>query len=590
MKLLWRLIKNIPPRMDDFSLNKFSEWLFSPFLSYSEHPMIFTEYPFWIFFLFVLIGYGLIHSKMRLRSIFLFLASLFFYFKTSGFFFSILLFSTVADFYIGKAIYISKKDLNAKILLGLSVSINLIILIYFKYAYFFADSFNSIIGSQWHPINHFALFTNQVTGSSFRVDQILLPIGISFYTFQTMSYAIDIYRKQLNPVKSIFDFGFYVSFFPQLVAGPIVRASEFIPQIYQPYKVTKKEFGLALFWIINGLLKKFLLADYIAVNFVDRVFDNPVMFSGFENLMALYGYSLQVYADFSGYTDIAIGIALMLGFRLPKNFNSPYKADNCGEFWKRWHISLSSWLKDYLYIPMGGNRGGSIFSYVALSMIVIFVYLISGSLALLFGIISVIFTTLLLGEIFPKFNKWYLTNINIMLTMLIGGLWHGASWNFVLWGGLNGIGIVVYKLWKNVSPWKNKSKWWNKILGVIITFNFVTFTRIWFRTGSNNSWDQMDEGHNIISEWFAANEILNQLIFNFKWSLIFDVLVVYSNVFLVIILGFLIHFIPEDWKFWYRDKFSNSPVLVQLGVCFVAIFFMYQIASVSLQPFIYFQF
>jgi D-alanyl-lipoteichoic acid acyltransferase DltB (MBOAT superfamily) len=314
------------------------------------------------------------------------------------------------------------------------------------------------------------------------------------------------------------------------------------------------------------------------------------MFSGFENLMALYGYSLQVYADFSGYTDIAIGIALMLGFRLPKNFNSPYKADNCGEFWKRWHISLSSWLKDYLYIPMGGNRGGSIFSYVALSMIVIFVYLISGSLALLFGIISVIFTTLLLGEIFPKFNKWYLTNINIMLTMLIGGLWHGASWNFVLWGGLNGIGIVVYKLWKNVSPWKNKSKWWNKILGVIITFNFVTFTRIWFRTGSNNSWDQMDEGHNIISEWFAANEILNQLIFNFKWSLISDVLLVYSNVFLVIILGFLIHFIPEDWKFWYRDKFSNSPVLVQLGVCFVAIFFMYQIASVSLQPFIYFQF
>jgi D-alanyl-lipoteichoic acid acyltransferase DltB (MBOAT superfamily) len=538
----------------------------------------------------VLIGYGLIHSKIRLRSIFLFVASLFFYFKTSGFFFSILLFSTIADFYIGKAIYISKKELNAKILLGLSVSINLIILIYFKYAYFFTDSFNSIVGSQWHPINHFALFTNQFTGASFRVDQILLPIGISFYTFQTMSYAIDIYRKQLIPVKSIFDFGFYVSFFPQLVAGPIVRASEFIPQIYQPYSVTKKEFGLALFWIINGLLKKFLLADYIAVNFVDRVFDNPVMFSGFENLMALYGYSLQVYADFSGYTDIAIGIALMLGFRLPKNFNSPYKADNCGGFWKRWHISLSSWLKDYLYIPMGGNRGGSIFSYVALSMIVLFVYLISGSLALLFGIISVIFTTLLLGEIFPKFNKWYLTNINIMLTMLIGGLWHGASWNFVLWGGLNGIGIVVYKLWKSISPWKNKSKWWNKILGVLITFNFVTFTRIWFRTGSNNSWEHMDEGHKIISEWFTANEILNQLFFNFKWSLIPDVLAVYSNVFLVIILGFLIHFIPEHWKFWYRNKFSKAPVLVQLLVCFVTVFFMYQVASTNLQPFIYFQF
>ena len=576
--------------MDRFSLNKFFEWLFSPFTNHLEHPMIFTEYPFWIFFLLVLIGYSFLYKKIKLRSIFLFIVSLYFYFKTSGFFFSILLFSTIIDFFIGKGIYNSKKEGNAKIYLALSISINLLILVYFKYAYFFAESFNSIIGSQWHPINHFALLTNQISGSSFRVDQILLPIGISFYTFQTMSYSIDIFRKKLKPVKNIFDFGFYVSFFPQLVAGPIVRASEFIPQIYKPYDVSRKDFGLALFWIINGLLKKFLLADYIAVNFVDRVFDNPGMFSGFENLMSLYGYSLQVYADFSGYTDIAIGVALILGFRLPKNFNSPYKADNCGEFWKRWHISLSSWLKDYLYIPMGGNRGGSIFSYVSLSLIVIFIYLISGSLALLFGILSVIFSTLLIGELFPKFNKWYLTNINIMLTMLIGGLWHGASWNFVLWGALNGLGIVVYKQWKKISPWKNKSKWWNKIWGIIITFNFVTFTRIWFRSGSINSWDEIDQGHNIISEWFTANEILNQLFFNFQWDLIGDVLAVYSNVFLVIIIGFLIHFIPEKFKFWYREKFSTSPVFVQLLVCFTAIFFMYQVASTSLQPFIYFQF
>ena len=576
--------------MDRFSLNKFFEWLLSPFTNHLEHPMIFTEYPFWIFFLLVLIGYSFLYKKIKLRSIFLFIVSLYFYFKTSGFFFSILLFSTIIDFFIGKRIYNSKKEGNAKIYLALSISINLLILVYFKYAYFFAESFNSIIGSQWHPINHFALLTNQISGSSFRVDQILLPIGISFYTFQTMSYSIDIFRKKLKPVKNIFDFGFYVSFFPQLVAGPIVRASEFIPQIYKPYDVSRKDFGLALFWIINGLLKKFLLADYIAVNFVDRVFDNPGMFSGFENLMSLYGYSLQVYADFSGYTDIAIGVALILGFRLPKNFNSPYKADNCGEFWKRWHISLSSWLKDYLYIPMGGNRGGSIFSYVSLSLIVIFIYLISGSLALLFGILSVIFSTLLIGELFPKFNKWYLTNINIMLTMLIGGLWHGASWNFVLWGALNGLGIVVYKQWKKISPWKNKSKWWNKIWGIIITFNFVTFTRIWFRSGSINSWNEIDQGHNIISEWFTANEILNQLFFNFQWDLIGDVLAVYSNVFLVIIIGFLIHFIPEKFKFWYREKFSTSPVFVQLLVCFTAIFFMYQVASTSLQPFIYFQF
>ena len=576
--------------MGEFSTYKFFEWLIGPFTIAGEHPMIFTEYPFWLFFLLVLMGYGFIYKHLKLRSTFLFLVSIYFYYKTSGFFFSILLFSTVIDYYIGKGIHNSNSDKKAKLLLAFSVTINLLVLVYFKYAYFFADSFNSLFGSNWHPINNFALVTNKIFETSFRVDQILLPIGISFYTFQTMSYAIDIYRKKLKPVNHLVDFGFYVSFFPQLVAGPIVRASEFIPQIYKPYQLSKQAFGMALFWIINGLLKKFLLADYIAVNFVDRVFDNPSMFSGLENLMALYGYSLQVYADFSGYTDIAIGIALLMGFNLPKNFNSPYKADNCGNFWKRWHISLSSWLKDYLYIPMGGNRGGSLFSSIALGFIILFVFLISGSFSLLFAIISFVFLTRVIGELIPKFNGWYLTNINIMLTMLLGGLWHGASWNFVLWGALNGIGIVIYKLWRKISPWEDKTKWWNRIWGIILTFNFVSFTRIWFRSGSINSWEEIDKGHNILSEWFTANEMLNQLLFDFRWSFLGEVVSVYYNVILVIILGFMIHFTPEKWKIWYRQKFANSHVSIQLLVCFVAVFIMYQIAATSLQPFIYFQF
>ena len=576
--------------MVEFSIYKFIDWLFSPIINNGEHPMIFTEYPFWLFFLFVLIGYGFVYKHLRTRSLFLLLISIYFYYKTSGFFFSILLFSTLVDYFIGKLIYEAERDLKSKMLLALSVTINLSILVYFKYAYFFADSFNSILGTQWHPINHFAMASNQLFGSTFRVDQILLPIGISFYTFQTMSYAIDIYRKKLKPVDHIIDFGFYVSFFPQLVAGPIVRASDFIPQIYKPYRLTKEAFGMALFWIINGLLKKFLLADYIAVNFVDRVFDNPSMFSGLENLMALYGYSLQVYADFSGYTDIAIGIALLMGFNLPKNFNSPYKADNCGNFWKRWHISLSSWLKDYLYIPMGGNRGGSLFSSIALGFIIIFVFLISGSFSLLFAILSFVFLTRVFAELVPKFNGWYLTNINIMLTMLLGGLWHGASWNFVLWGALNGLGIVFYKLWRKISPWEDKTKWWNRLWGIVLTFNFVSFTRIWFRSGSINSWDDLDQGHNILSEWFSANEMLNQLIFDFRWSLMSEVIAGYYKVILVIIVGFMIHFIPENWKVWYRIKFAQTHVLVQLSICLVAVFLMYQIASTSLQPFIYFQF
>jgi len=576
--------------MGEFSIYEFLNWLFTPFITKGEHPMIFTEYPFWLFFIFVLIGLGFTYKKLRVRTLFLFCVSLYFYYKTSGFFFSILLFSTIVDYFIGKGIYAAKNKRNAQLFLAASIAINLVVLVYFKYAYFFVDSFNSMLGSDWHPINHFALATNTLTGSTFRVDQILLPIGISFYTFQTMSYAIDIYRGKLKPVNHIIDFGFYVSFFPQLVAGPIVRASEFIPQIYRPYKLNKEMFGMALFWIINGLLKKFLLADYIAVNFVDRVFDNPGMFSGLENLLALYGYSLQVYADFSGYTDIAIGIALIMGFNLPKNFNSPYKADSCGNFWKRWHISLSSWLKDYLYIPMGGNRGGSLFSFIALSFVILFVFVISGSLPILFALISMVFLSLLIAELFPSFNKWYLTNINIMLTMLLGGLWHGASWNFVIWGGLNGMGLVVFKLWKKISPWADKSKWWNRAWGIILTFNFVSFTRIWFRSGSINSWDEMDTSHNILSEWFTANEMLYQLIFNFRISLIKEVISEYYIIVFVISLGFLIHFIPEKSKIWYRKKFAQSNFFMQLAVCFLVIFVIYQIASTSLQPFIYFQF
>jgi len=576
--------------MGEFSPYEFLKWLFSPFFSRGEHPMIFTEYPFWLFFLFVLVGYGLLFKNLRLRSLFLFIVSTFFYFKTSGFFFTILIFSTLLDYYLGNAIYLSNSQIRAKLFLSISVVINLFLLVYFKYSYFFADSFNSLIGSNWQPLNHFALAANKLSGSSFRVDKILLPIGISFYTFQTMSYAIDIYRGKLKPVKHIIDFGFYVTFFPQLVAGPIVRASQFIPQIYKPYSLTRESFGIALFWIINGLLKKFLLADYIAVNFVDRVFDNPGMFSGLENLLALYGYSLQVYADFSGYTDIAIGIALIMGFTLPKNFNSPYKAVSCGDFWKRWHISLSSWLKDYLYIPMGGNRKSSLFSSVALAFIILFIFLISGSISLLFACISLVFTVLIFGELFPKFGSWYITNINIMLTMLLGGLWHGASWNFVLWGALNGLGVIFYKLWRNISPWKDKTKWFNRLWAIFLTFNFISFTRIWFRSGSINSWEELDEGHNIISEWFTANEMLYQLLYDFRWSLFSDVFYGYYKVIFVIILGFLIHFIPEKYKLWYRGKFAKASVYLQLIICFFVVFIIYQIASTSLQPFIYFQF
>ena len=282
-------------------------------LTYQENsPLLFTQRYFWVFFALVMGGYSLVYKHTARRNVFLFAVSLFFYYKTSGFYFIILLFSTVVDFVIGWAIYTNKVKWQRQALVALSILVNLMVLGYFKYAYFVVDFLHDLTGIELTVINSFALWTNQAVGTNFVFEKILLPVGISFFTFQTISYSVDIYRGHVKPVKNILDFGFYVSFFPQLVAGPIVRASEFIPQLHQPYQLSKQRAGLAVFWILNGLLKKLFLADYLAVQFIDRVFDNPQLYSGFETMSALFGYSLQVYADFSGYTDVAIGIAMLL--------------------------------------------------------------------------------------------------------------------------------------------------------------------------------------------------------------------------------------------------------------------------------------
>ncbi|MCB2173488.1 MBOAT family protein, partial [archaeon] len=248
-------------------------------------PLIFTRFFFWGFFAVVLAGYSLVYNNRNrsLRSGYLFAASLFFYYKSSGFFFFILLFSTLTDFFIGKGIYTSKSNFIRKILLTLSVIINLSLLAYFKYAYFFTESLNSLFGADMQVINHLAAWANEATGTHFNVNQILLPVGISFFTFQTISYSVDVYRGETKPVDNLIDFGFYVSFFPQLVAGPIVRASGFVKQIYEDYHITRQEFGWAVYIILKGLVKKIFIGDYIAVNFVDRVFSEPLTYSGFEN-------------------------------------------------------------------------------------------------------------------------------------------------------------------------------------------------------------------------------------------------------------------------------------------------------------------
>ncbi len=544
------------------------------FLFNETNPLIFTRLNFWIFFLVVLAGYTYLYKNNPLRNAYLFLVSLFFYYKTGGLFFFILLFTTISNFYLAFAMHDSKTTFHKKLWLALSITLNLGVLVFFKYDYFFTKTLNQLLGTHMEVVTHAAKWSNAVFGTHFDLGKILPPVGISFFTFQTMSYAIDVFRKKVEPVRSLSDFGFYVSFFPQLVAGPIVRASHFIPQLYKKYTLSPQEFGLGFYLILKGLIKKMFIGDFIAVNLIDRVFSNPASYSGFENLMSLYGYSVQVYCDFSGYTDIAIGVALLMGFYLPKNFNSPYKAKNVGDFWKRWHISLSSWLKDYLYIPMGGNRGGSLFTYISLTVILLFIVLIAKSLILIPIFIFVIGIIWLLTRFFPSIKLTVSTNINIMLTMLLGGLWHGSSWMFVLWGGLNGIGILIYKSWRKISPYENSRHWLVNAWKIFFTFSFITFTRIWFRGESMQ----------------GTYELLQQITGHFGWTMVPAMIVSYWKVFVIMIVAMVIHWLPDTLKVRYRDWFIERPLYQQIGISVLVVFIIYQSVSAGLQPFIYFQF
>jgi D-alanyl-lipoteichoic acid acyltransferase DltB (MBOAT superfamily) len=538
-------------------------------------PLIFTQAAFWIFLAVVYLFFVLVYRNIRIRTTYLFFVSLFFYYKTSGLFVLLLLFTTLSNFWLGKAIYYEKRNVIKQVWLSVSVILNLFFLFYFKYTDFLVDALNDFFGADLVVTNVLSAWGNALLQTDFfRVDTIILPIGISFFTFQTITYCVDIYRKKLEPINSMVDYGFFISFFPHLVAGPIVRAAEFIPQIERPTLVKRAEFNRATFLILKGLIKKMVFADFIAMHFLDKVFDAPSMFSGFTNLMALVGYSLQIYGDFSGYTDIAIGLALLMGFHLPLNFNSPYKALNCGEFWKRWHISLSSFLKDYLYIPLGGNKTGSYASILITGLILTGVSLASGSLIVTLSIAFVVFTFLALSSYFDSVHQYLIMNINLMLTMLIGGLWHGASWKFVIWGGLNGLGIIFYKYWRNVSPWEESKGYLAVIWKITLTFCFITFTRLFFR----------GESMEHIASWY------NQVSNNMGWSEALTVLVEYKGVFLVMLLGYITHWLPDRLKTWMFESYSDSPLLLKAVMFLVVALICYQAYSASFQPFIYFQF
>ena len=599
-------------------------------------PLLFTQSYFWVFFLLVFAVFSLVRNKILLRNAFLFFVSVFFYYKTSGWFTLILLFAILFNYLDGFLIHKSKKDSGRMTWLIVGLLVNLLTLSYFKYAYFFADVIHNLFGIEMDVVNVFAIAGNKMAGSPvFTIDRILLPVGISFYLFQCISYLMDIFRRRITPVTNILNFGFYVTFFPQLVAGPIVRANEFIPQLYKKFFLSRRQFGIAVFWIINGLAKKIILSDYIAVNFIDRVFDNPTMYTGFENLVALFGYSLQVYADFSGYTDIAIGVAMLMGFYLPKNFDSPYKATNPGEFWKRWHISLSKWLQDYLYIPLGGNRTASFGTYACIITISLIGMILSGSVWVTVAILSLALIVTLRSRRSEEKRKELTSNMNRMTTMLLGGIWHGASWNFMIWGGLNGLGMIVYRFWKdknvyartliigmvaasmfamtklfpapiwniffvwtgvifigtfirmiyNVLGGKSEMKMLERCWAVLQTFVFITWTRLFFRAGSN-----LDPAEANETAWNTATNMVAQIGGKWNMDIIPDIIVSYKNIFLLIVIGMIIHWLPTNFKRRYRLWFAYMPLPVMVLIVVLAVFVIYQFVTADLQKFIYFQF
>ena len=541
-----------------------------------QESLLFTRLDFWIFFLMVMLVFVFIHKKYLLRSIFLTAVSLFFYFKTSGNFVLLLGTMLLLNYFLGLLVDRAQKIGFQRLWLTIGVALNLSGLAYFKYAYFFTEAFNAQFGTDFNVVNQFAVWGNELFGKGSFVDKILIPIGVSFFTFHNISYLVDIARKEIQAAKSFFDYALYVTYFPHLIAGPIVRARDFLPQVNAPYQLSKYDFSWSLWMIGKGLLKKLIFADYIAVQFIDKVLDAPETYPGFVGLIAMFAYSLQIYADFSGYTDMAIGVSKLMGFTLLENFNSPYKALSVGDFWRRWHKSLSSWLRDYLYIPLGGNQNGSVGTYIMTAVILGFLYFITGWLELFYVYGGLTLLYLLLWQLYVPFRKVAVRDLNLLITMVIGGLWHGASQNFVVWGAMNGIALVFYNYWKKISPYEKSTLWLIRAWRILLTLSFITFTRVWFR----------------LPEADQPLIYLTHLTQHFDWSLStwFIVWNTYQVVFYLLILGFITHWLPQKWKDGTVQFYAKWPMPLQALSFALAVFILFQAVSDSFKAFVYFQF
>ena len=546
-------------------------WLFD-----KQDPLMLNQLDFWLFFLLVMAWFSFLHKNKLVRSIFLTAVSLFFYYKTSGLSVIILGTSLIFNFFTGRQIAKSTSTIGSKTFLVIGIALNLLILGYFKYAYFFTESFNEMFHTNYEVFNIMAQFKSgfSTAGNSI-VEKIVVPFGVSFFTFSSISYIVDVYRKEVQPFKNFFDYSFFVSFFPHIAMGPIARAKDFIPQINAPYSLDKEGFSWAIAQIVKGLVKKLILADFIMVHFVDLVVDHPENYPGFVSIVAMWGYSLQIYGDFSGYIDIARGVSKLMGFNLSKNFNSPYKSTSVADFWRRWHISLGSWFRDYLYVPLGGNKTGGVGSFVGISIIFVFLIFITQWYELIFVYVGLMAIYGIIVLLIPKLKIYIYRDLNLLITMVVGGLWHNPHQNFVIWGALNGIGLVLYNHWRKVSPYE-KSNWlvvhfWK----IFITFNFITFTRLWFRLKGEEKPIEM------------LNHITQK--FNFSWEAFSQMCTIFMPALIIMVIGYIIHWLPEKTKSYTLTTFTKIPAPLQVIVVSLIIFLTYQLMSEGTKP-IYFSY
>lgn len=476
----------------------------------ANNPLLFNTGLFLILFVAFILIYQIVRRWRTAKFLFVIAFSLYFYYKSSAECCFILLGVCVSDYLLGLAMEKLKTNWKKRAIVAINVFINIGMLVYFKYFNLLYESFANLTGRDFDPLD------------------IILPAGISFFTFRSISYIVDIYRGKMGACHNFLAYTFYLTFFPPLLAGPVVRAKDMLPQVEANNAPTKAMISEGLFLVMCGLIKKVVIADFIADGFVNRIFENPSLYSGFEVLMGIYGFFIQLYCDFSGYSDMAIGIALLLGYQFFDNFRSPFKAQSPTEFWHRWHISLSTWLRDYLYIPMGGNRCGIV-----------------------------------------------RRNTNLMTTMVLGGIWHGASWMFMIWGGLQGVFLIGHKTLKYIMPkWNTENEtllFWRRVFNIFVTFNLIAFSFVFFRADSLTTVKEM---------WMQITESFH---FNVAPQFISE----YFEIALIILAAYFMHFLPERYTSALKKTYNSAPVVIQSVVLVLVILLVIQVRQAEIQPFIY---